>query len=406
MSRPKLRDVEVIPVKDDMFALRDPLKYSEKILIVPHSVLSVIALLDGKRSLLDIQYEFTRLHGETLLGSQLQKILESLGSSGFLEGEAFETMRRVKDDMFKASGVRREAHAGSGYEEEPAALRRALDGYLSAAAHEEEAPDLLRAVIAPHIDINRGARVYGSAYSTVARRRDARLIVILGISHAPMKNRYALTKKDFATPLGALPTDRDAVARLAESCLFDPFEDELLHRHEHSLEFQAVFLRHILGEEARIVPVLCGAFLSEGGNASPRDDPQVSSFQCGLKRLIADREEEALLIAGADLCHVGPRFGDAGPFTPEAVEAARRADFAMLETVLAADADGFISFIRGEGDRRRVCGVPAIYTLLRALQYLTRADSVTPRGRLLDYDMAVDGEAGSAVGFSAVSFFG
>ena len=39
----------------------------------------------------------------------------------------------------------------------------------------------------------------------------------------------------------------------------DPYVDELNHKREHSIEFQAVFLKHVLrGRAARIIPILAG----------------------------------------------------------------------------------------------------------------------------------------------------
>ena len=39
----------------------------------------------------------------------------------------------------------------------------------------------------------------------------------------------------------------------------------------------------------------------------------------------------------------------------------------MLEAVEAGDADAFFDSVRRDGDRRRICGLSPIYTLLRAL---------------------------------------
>jgi predicted class III extradiol MEMO1 family dioxygenase len=73
------------------------------------------------------------------------------------------------------------------------------------------------------------------------------------------------------------------------------------------------------------------------------------------------------VIAGADLAHVGPRFGD-----PEPVSLAERTrlegeDRAMLAAVAAGDAEAFFENVARDGDRRRICGLSPIYALLRTL---------------------------------------
>jgi len=73
------------------------------------------------------------------------------------------------------------------------------------------------------------------------------------------------------------------------------------------------------------------------------------------------------LIAGADLAHVGPRFGDPEPVSPAELARLGGEDRAMLEAVEAGDAEAFFDRVARDGDRRRICGLSPIYALLRAL---------------------------------------
>jgi len=72
-------------------------------------------------------------------------------------------------------------------------------------------------------------------------------------------------------------------------------------------------------------------------------------------------------IAGADLAHMGTRFGDPEPIGPAELETIGREDRAMLEHVEAGDTEGFFESVRRDNDRRRICGLSPIYTLMRAL---------------------------------------
>jgi len=147
-------------------------------------------------------------------------------------------------------------------------------------------------------------------------------------------------------------------------------DDELAHRGEHSIEFQAVFLRHRTpaGRPVRIVPILCGSlhrFVED--HQSPSHDREIEAFVVGLRATIASVPGRTVVLASADLAHVGPRFGDPRPITPGQLREVGDADREMLGAVEAGDAEAFFRAVAGDGDRRRVCGLPPIYTALRIL---------------------------------------
>jgi predicted class III extradiol MEMO1 family dioxygenase len=51
--------------------------------------------------------------------------------------------------------------------------------------------------------------------------------------------------------------------------------------------------------------------------------------------------------------------------SPAELSTIDREDREMLRAVEAGDADGFFESVRRDGDRRRICGLSPIYTLLR-----------------------------------------
>jgi AmmeMemoRadiSam system protein B len=128
-----------------------------------------------------------------------------------------------------------------------------------------------------------------------------------------MREPFALCRKAFATPLGQLDADHDAIDDIAAACEFDPYADQFNHKREHSLEFQAVFLRHLLGKrKARIIPILAGLNEQQSTGRSPSKSRSVERFLDAVRRVVDDTH--AVIVAGADLAHVGPRFGDPRPF--------------------------------------------------------------------------------------------
>jgi hypothetical protein len=228
----------------------------------------------------------------------------------------------------------------------------------------------VRGLIAPHIDFHRGGPAYAWAYRALGESSDADLFLVFGTCHAGMPDPFALTRKDYDTPLGPAPVDHDFVDALARRAGQDCFGSELAHRAEHSIEFQAVFLRYLWAgrRDFTIVPVLASfaheALLRGGG---PEDDPRVPRFLDAVGDAVAVSGRRVAIIAGADLAHVGPRFGD-----PEHVSDAQRAliereDREMLQAVIGGGAAGFFESVARDGDRRRICGLSPIYATLRVL---------------------------------------
>jgi hypothetical protein len=114
--------------------------------------------------------------------------------------------------------------------------------------------------------------------------------------------------------------------------------------------------------------------------------------------MIAGRGRDVLLVASADLSHVGPRYGD--PTAPTAAEKARleRSDRALLDTVLSLDAEAFTRRMQETEDRTRVCGYAPIHTLLSVLSLLGGG-----KGSLVRYEQGVMGDEGSVVSFASIA---
>lgn len=123
----------------------------------------------------------------------------------------------------------------------------------------------------------------------------------------------------------------------------------------------------------------------------PRLRPLEAFSVALLETMAASRRTVCLIV---DLAHVGPRFGDPEPNTEEALRDVEGADRSMLESVMEGDPIGFYGAVSFDGDSRRICGLSAIYTFLRALPGV--------RGRLLRYSQWPD--SAGAVSFCAAVF--
>ncbi|MBN1836192.1 MAG: AmmeMemoRadiSam system protein B [Spirochaetales bacterium] len=419
MQNPKLRPVEAIATQDGLVCLRDPQGFSDQLVFLPQEALFVVSLFDGRHTIRDVQYEFSRRFGTILPSEKVEQIVAQLDGCLFLDSERFREARERTVEEFRQAPARPASHAGSAYPAEPGELRGELQALLARPA---ESPGLdspaapsptnpsgaLRGLIAPHIDPRRGGHCYAAGYGELERAGEAETFVVLGIAHVPMRRRFALCGKDFETPLGTLPLDREFSENLERRLRGDFREDEFVHRTEHSVEFQALFLQYLYGgrKAVRLVPILCGGFEKASVSGLPEDEAEVKEFLEALAEILGERGPSACCIAAVDLSHLGRRFGQELTLSPSALERAEAEDRRMIDRVLAGDAEGFFRLIQEERDRRNVCGVPAIYSLLRLLQATGNGDPPARPGRLLCYQQAVEEATDSLVTFMSAAFYG
>jgi AmmeMemoRadiSam system protein B len=195
----------------------------------------------------------------------------------------------------------------------------------------------------------------------------ADLVVLLGTDHYGPDGGLTLTHQHYSTPFGVLPTATEVVDALAGAMGHDEaFGEELHHRSEHSIELAAVWLHHMRGgQPCELVPILCGSFSHfVRAEADPEHDPTMIALIDTLRQATAGRR--VLVVASADLSHVGPAFGGVAQGLVERARL-RAADDELIERMCAGDAQGLFTAIRRDGDRRNVCGLPPIYVALRML---------------------------------------
>jgi MEMO1 family protein len=379
---PRLRPLEIFPTELEgrrVLCLRDPAGLTDRVAFLPGAAIAILSACDGFRTAAEVAAHAAARLGMPIDEEQVRDLLDQLDDGLFLDTPRFHDHHRTLLAEFRATPVREASHAGLSYAPEAATLVRFLDGQLESARRRAAATVAPPAgLIAPHIDFTRGGPVYGDAYLPLVGAGSAYdLVVVFGTDHNGVRHPFTLTRKSYATPLGTVPTDVALVDALAADvddgeALFD---DEFHHLKEHSIEFQAVWLRHVLGPDMPpILPVLCGPF----GEAQPgaRVRPKVHALLAALRRRISGRR--VLVVAGADLAHVGPRFGDE-PFRTHECAALERADRHALGHVATGDADGFYGAIVGDGDRFKVCGTSPIYATLALLGPQPR------RGELITY---------------------
>lgn len=413
-SRPRLRDVEILPVTDQgdpAYLLEDPQGFSQPV-VVPYGAALAAALMDGRRSHAEIQAEFSRRLGSPLHSGDLGRLVEQLDEAYLLDSPRFAEYRRDQVQAFLDTPVRPAAHAGSAYSENPAALKRQLRRWFRAAGAKDLTPrpgaarTTLRGLVSPHIDPQRGGAAMALAYHTLARESRADLFVIFGTAHSPMGQLFSISRKDFETPLGRVPTDQSFIDRVAEHASssvmgreMDLFADQIAHRFEHSIEFQVLFLQHALQRDFRIVPVLVGSFHEFiQQRFSPHRSPQFAAFVAAVRSAAEQHSGEVCYVSGADFAHIGQRFGDAELLTSKRLAELAADDRRLLDSIARGDGPALFDQVAAQKDRNRICGLSPTCTLLDVLGPV--------RGSVLAYDQAVEADHTSCVSFASVALYG
>ncbi len=399
--KPQLRrDLDLFPLRHEgkpFILVRDHLGLIEEGRAVPIELYELMSLMDGTRDLRDIQMVLMRQKGGTLVGvEEIEQLVAYLDELYLLESQRYEAAKEDMAARFAGERVRACSHCGQAYPNEEQALRNRLDEILAMAPATPGPGSDVVGIIAPHIDLNVGARVYGSAYGWLRGVRPSR-VVVLGIGHQMREGLFCLTEKDFCTPLGTLRTDRPGVQSLLKRGTGIITKNDFDHKGEHSIEFQTLFIQHLLPRDSfEIIPILCGN-LKAGLASYTREDylQKAGPFIKALTDLVVRGGAPALVVAGVDFSHVGPKFGH--PMTARAMEPdTRRHDQNLLKALSEADVHAIWAESRRVEDQFNVCGFSAMACLLEVLG--------GAKGRVLDYELWHEEATQSAVSFAAAVY--
>ena len=278
-------------------------------------------------------------------------------------------------DPAELSDPRPSPIAGSWYPGKAEVLRKTIESFLDEAVMPEFEGQPV-GLIVPHAGYIYSGLTAAHAFKTLQGKRFTRVIV-LSPSHQPYRQPLLTTAHDaYATPLGLVPVDREAL-RTLNSLLNKDGGLELASvrkDQEHSLEIELPFLQTVLPGGFKLIPLMM----------VDQSASMVRLSSNALVKLIRSfpPEEPTLLVASSDLSH----------FYSERV--ANRLDGNLAQAVLEFDLDSFYQHKqRGEME---ACGLAPMATVLQT-SHLLGADQVT----IADYrtSAAVTGDKSSVVGY-------
>lgn len=264
--------------------------------------------------------------------------------------------------MTMMQAIQTPAVAGLFYTDDPRQLDCEVRGYVAEALARPYAERLERpkAIIAPHAGYVFSGPIAGSAYASIAEQADRiKRVLILGPPHrVPVSGLATSGVSAFATPLGRVPVDQEAVEQLLADFPQVVRLDRAFNG-EHCIEVQLPFLQVLL-HRFGIVPMLVGHI----------DAPAVAEV---LERFWGD--DENLILISSDLSH----YLD--------YASAKRLDARTSEAILGLQPEQISS--------EQACGRNAIAGLLQlakaqrgeahVLDLRNSGDTAGPRDRVVGY---------------------
>lgn len=271
--------------------------------------------------------------------------------------------------------VRPSPIAGQWYEGNPKFLAQEMDDYLDHARLPELNGEVI-AVIAPHAGHRYSGAVAGQAFAAL-RGRVPDLVAVISPMHHPYRQPLITTSHQaYATPLGAIQVDDDALTEL-DSALQAELGFGLArvpHDLEHSLEIELPFLQRALSSEWKLLPVMVRA-----------QDPRVSmALGQALAKTLCGKN--FALVASTDLSHFYSQ------------QTALSLDTAMLHEIETFSPEGLFEAERA--GRGYACGLAAVAAVMWAARELG-ADTVKILKHATSGD--VTGDYSSVVGYGAAA---
>ncbi len=392
-ERPILRPLEVHRVTEGDergVVLVDPLGLNDEQVFVPEGLLPLVGRMDGQRTcdqiLAELRAEFGEVDDDAVV-----RVVGDLDQRLLLQSPRYETAVREAAAALQAMPARPPATAGSaGYPAESQALRAALASMVR--RPENPTRPCPRALVAPHIDLARGREGYAQAYGYLAECEPAELYVVFGTGHRGPSAPLTGLSTDWQTPIGTLRTDRGVIDAVHAETGAPAPHDVLLHRTEHSIELQMLFLTHLFGDrDIAVAGFLTGAL--GGADDDPAAAPGVEGALRALRRIAGERR--VCFIAGADLAHIGTQFGDPQPADADRLAALEATERERLQWLTRGDPRGFHQAVVHGDNPDRVCGASPIY--------LAASLASTP-AELLHYEQAVGDRGGCVVSFCSAAF--
>lgn len=392
MDLPKPRkDINYIPINyhNKVYVyIQDKLGLVSENLMIRGNIYNFLVHLDRSESLEELQEALIRENGGIIIPKdEILKIIHELDKMYLLDSENYREKKEKIVEEFVSKKVREYVFADKSYPADPNRLQKFIDECVKPKIRVTHP---IKAIFAPHIEISLAKDIYGETYGSLLGLSYDR-VVVLGIGHGLGDGLFSITDKDFDTPLGLIKNDKDAFFKLKNSSSSVLSNTDFDHKLEHSIEFQLIFLKYLLGEFS-IIPILCGSLLYFLKKYSRKEFLDVAKdFVYTLQDIIDEKDKKTLVVAGVDFSHIGPKFGheeDVYTIKPYAIEHDKR----LIDAIIKKDIDGFWNESIRVMDKYNVCGFSALALLMEVVSY--------EYGEVVGYRMNIEEQTRSGVSFA------
>ncbi|MEO1511896.1 MAG: AmmeMemoRadiSam system protein B, partial [Planctomycetota bacterium] len=431
-TTPRVRHLRAFPLQakgpdgtpQNMMGLADAQQISHKMVATAPAAQMIIPHLDGTKNI----DEIVAAVGKGLTREFLEQFVAQLDDAALLFGPNHDAMVEEMRAAFDSSEILPPSATAdfadalvkqklgddvtdeAMKEQGPAELAAILDKFIEEALKSSERPpfeELPRAVIAPHIDYQRGWQNYANVWGRLKDAPAPDRVVILGTNHFGSSSGVCGCDKGFSSPLGTSPLDTRLLealtARLGEEAAGRMLANRYDHEREHSIELHMPWIHHTLASGGREIPVFAALIHDptvNDGQSYDGNGLDFESFVDALKGALEEVGGTTLIVSSADLSHCGVAFGDQVVINPNEdagkaeLERIVKHDREMLTMVEQAKADDLISSMSWQQNPTRWCSLGNMTAAMK----LTDAESV----ELLNYFAAVDSQGTTLVSHAAM----
>jgi len=249
------------------------------------------------------------------------------------------------------------------------------------------------AIVVPHAGYSYSGQCAAWAYKALVEVKKSDLpetLVIIGPNHSGYgKAVFSLSLENFETPLGLAENDEKFGKQLIEESSPLVQEDELAHKHEHSLEIQIPFLQFaykMMKKDFKIVPIV----------VSTIDYSQCAEIAKVIAKIAKEQKKKICVIASSDMTHYGISYGFV-PFTRDVKQNLYALDKEMINKMTKMDSKQFHEL----AIKSTVCGLAPIVIAIESSKLLG-----AKKAQLLKYYTSGDilNDYNNAVGYASVVF--
>jgi AmmeMemoRadiSam system protein B len=381
LQRPAIRQIQPLPMQkeDKIFiGLRDPFQLTKNTLVLPPNIFHVVQQMNGE---LTAEEMATKSKAPP---EQFIDLLNQLDMAGLLWGP---TLTKLEEELLEklhknnTFPIRTSGSLGTTTQ----ACKKRIENWFSQ-TEDPEFKDAIHAIVAPHLDYDRGWPNYASAYYAWQKADNPDRIVILGTNHFGNGDGVVLSTIGFSSPLGTCPVDKQVIDKLTEKLGKGVTADMLDHHAEHSIELQLPWIQHCFGN-VPIVPVLIPnplvPMIEDDGERTT-----TKGFVEALRSILDEVGGRTYFVASADLSHVGKQFGEPRPVDDRRQFDVEKHDREMMAKFINGDADEFIDAMKWNNNATQWCSIGNMSAVIQ----LANATSI----ELIDYRQWCD-EQGNAL---------